>query len=63
MKFRIILLITLTAVLSACNMSLAEDVTPPPNYVPPTPIPTLVLVPPQTPNTANGEAIFLVGQT
>lgn len=59
MKLRIITLIILTTILSACNMSLAEDVTPPPNYVPPTPIPTLVLVPPQTPNTANGEAIFL----
>ena len=58
MKFRIILLITLTVLLSACNMSLAEDVTPPPGYIPPTPIPTLVLVPPQTPNVANGEAIY-----
>ena len=59
MKFRIITLIILTALLSACNMSLAEDVTPPPGYIPPTPVPTLVLVPPQTPNLANGEAIFL----
>ncbi|HSG41960.1 MAG TPA: c-type cytochrome [Anaerolineales bacterium] len=58
MKFRIILLITLTSVLSACNMSLAEDVTPPPGYIPPTPIPTLVLVPPQMPSVANGERIF-----
>ena len=58
MKFRIILLITLTAILSACNMSLAEDVTPPPGYIPPTPLPTLVLVPPQTPNVANGERIY-----
>ena len=58
MKFRIITLIILTAILSACNMSLAEDVTPPPGYIPPTPMPTLVLVPPQTPNVANGEAIF-----
>lgn len=58
MKFRIITLIILTAILSACNMSLAEDVTPPPGYIPPTPMPALVLVPPQTPNIANGEAIF-----
>jgi len=58
MKFRIILLITLTAVLSACNMSLAEDVTPPPGYIPPTPIPALVLVPPQMPSVANGERIY-----
>ena len=58
MKFRIVLLIILTVVLSACNMSLAEDVTPPPGYIPPTPVPTLVLIPPQTPNVANGEAIY-----
>jgi len=59
MKFRVIFLIVLiTAILSACNMSLAEDVTPPPGYIPPTPLPTLVLVPPQTPNVANGEAIY-----
>lgn len=59
MKFRVVLLIILiTAVLSACNMSLAEDVTPPPGYIPPTPLPTLVLVPPQTPNVANGKAIY-----
>jgi len=60
MKFRVVLLIILiTAVLTACNMSLAEDVTPPPGYIPPTPLPTLVLVPPQTPNVANGEAIYV----
>ena len=58
MKFRIILLIILTAILSACNLTLAEDVTPPPGYIPPTPLPTLVLIPPQTPNVANGEAIY-----
>ncbi|MCK6540891.1 MAG: c-type cytochrome, partial [Anaerolineales bacterium] len=58
MKLRIAILILLAAFLSACNMSLAEDVTPPPGYIPPTPVPTLVLVPPQTPNIANGEAIY-----
>jgi len=58
MKLRITILILLTALLSACNMTLAEDVTPPPGYIPPTPMPTLVLVPPQRPNTSNGEAIF-----
>lgn len=58
MKFRIALLILLTTLLSACNLTLAEDVTPPPNYVPPTPMPTLVLVPPQTPNVANGARIY-----
>lgn len=59
MKFRIILLVVLAALLSACNFTLAEDVTPPPNYVPPTPLPTLgPLFPEQAPNIANGEAIY-----
>jgi len=59
MKFRIILLVTFAALLSACNFTLAEDVTPPPNYVPPTPMPTLgSLFPDQTPNLANGAAIY-----
>jgi len=59
MKFRVVLFILLiTAVLSACNMSLAEDVTPPPGYVSPTPLPTLVMVPPQIPNIADGKAIY-----
>lgn len=44
--------------LTACNMTLAEDITPPPNYIPPTPVPTLVLHPSQAPNLANGEAIY-----
>src|SRR5215216_4503280 len=59
MKLRhIVLLILVTIIATACNFSLAEDVTPPPGYVPPTPAPTLVLVPPQTPNLENGKAIF-----
>lgn len=58
MKLRIAILILLTALLSACNITLAEDVTPPPGYIPPTPMPTLVLVPPQKPNASNGEAIY-----
>ncbi|HSJ88279.1 MAG TPA: c-type cytochrome [Anaerolineales bacterium] len=59
MKLRHIVLLTLvTIIATACNFSLAEDVTPPPGYVPPTPVPTLVLVPPQTPNIENGKAIF-----
>jgi mono/diheme cytochrome c family protein len=58
MKFRIAILISITLLLSACNLTLAEDVTPPPGYIPPTPVPTLVLIPPQTPNVANGEAIY-----
>jgi mono/diheme cytochrome c family protein len=62
MKFRfavIFALATLAALLSACNFTLAEDITPPPNYVPPTPAPTLgPLFPAQAPSTENGAAIF-----
>lgn len=59
MKFRIILLVLFAALLSACNFTLAEDVTPPPGYVPPTPMPTLGnLFPAQAPNVANGAAIY-----
>ena len=58
MKLRIAIFILLATLLSACNLTLAEDVTPPPGYIAPTPVPTLVLVPPQTPNVANGEAIY-----
>lgn len=59
MKLRHLILFTcITLLITACNFSLAEDVTPPPGYIPPTPVPTLVLVPPQTPNIENGRAIF-----
>ena len=60
MKLRIPLLLTAaTLILTACNFTLAEDVTPPPNYVPPTPAPTLgPLFPSQSPSTQNGAAIF-----
>lgn len=58
MKLRLAILILLATLLSACNLTLAEDVTPPPGYIPPTPMPTLVLFPPQTPNVANGESIY-----
>jgi len=60
MKFRLPLLIILATLLTACNFSLAEDVTPPPGYVPPTPLPTLVLSPEHTPNVENGAAIYAV---
>jgi mono/diheme cytochrome c family protein len=59
MKFRISLLFILTLLLSACNFTLAEDVTPPPGYIPPTPVPTLALIPSRAPNTANGAAIYV----
>jgi len=59
MKPRHIILLALTLLLSACNFTLAEDITPPPNYIPPTPAPTLVLYPAQAPSVANGAAIYV----
>jgi mono/diheme cytochrome c family protein len=54
-----ILFITTAIVLTACNFTLAQDVTPPPNYVPPTPAATLgPLFPVQAPSTENGALIF-----
>src|SRR5215211_9283421 len=59
MKFRLVILVALALLISACNFTLAEDVTPPPNYVPPTPGATLgPLFPAQAPRTANGAMIF-----
>ncbi len=58
MALRITFITALVLLLSACNMTLAEDITPPPNYVPPTAVPTLVLYPAKAPNVANGEAIY-----
>src|SRR5215210_3991660 len=60
MNFRyLILFITTTIILTACNFTLAEDITPPPNYVPPTPAATLgPLFPAQVPSTENGAVIF-----
>ena len=62
MKFRFAIIVALasfTFLLSSCNFRLAEDITPPPNYVPPTPAPTLgPLYPAQAPSTENGAVIF-----
>ena len=62
MKFRFAIIPAIAALaflLTACNFTLAEDITPPPNYVPPTPAATLgPLFPAQAPSTANGEVIF-----
>jgi mono/diheme cytochrome c family protein len=59
MKLRSFILIALlTLLLAACNYTLAEDVTPPPGYVPPTPMPTLVLSPAQAPSVESGKAIY-----
>lgn len=57
--FQTTLLALLTLFLSACY-SLAEDITPPPNYIQPTPAPTLgALFPSAAPDVANGAAIYL----
>ena len=58
MKYRFLFIIAIPLLLSACNMTLAEDITPPPGYVAPTPVPTLVLYPSNAPNVANGETIY-----
>ncbi len=60
MKFRLAVLIVFSGLLlSACNFTLASDITPPPNYISPTPAPTLgPLFPSQAPNPQNGAAIF-----
>lgn len=60
MTLRHIILFALGAILlAACNMTLAADVTPPPGYVPPTPVPTLgPLYPSQAPSVENGKAVY-----
>jgi mono/diheme cytochrome c family protein len=61
MKLRHIFIISTTAILlAACNMTLAADVTPPPGYVAPTPIPTLgPLYPASAPDVENGAVIYV----
>jgi mono/diheme cytochrome c family protein len=58
MKFRLVLIIAAPIIfLTGC--SLASDITPPPNYVSPTPLPTLgMLYPASASNVQNGAAIF-----
>ncbi|MDX9991517.1 MAG: c-type cytochrome [Anaerolineales bacterium] len=59
MKFRVIFLVALLGLaLSGC-LSLAEDITPPPDYVPPAPAPTLgALFPAAAPDIAKGAALY-----
>lgn len=58
MKFRIALIMLAALLLSACT--LASDITPPPDYIPPTPMPTLgALFPASAPNIQNGSVIFV----
>ena len=61
MKLRHTILLAIIAIfLAACNFTLAQDVTPPPDYVPPTPMPTLgPLYPANAPDVANGQAIYV----
>ncbi len=61
MKFRLVPVAVLVSItLTACNFSLAEDITPPPGYLSPTPPPTVgPLYPAQPPSPARGEAIYL----
>ena len=60
MKFSSMLLVLGAAILLAgCNFTLAEDITPPPDYVPPTPMPTLgALYPASAPDVQNGAEMF-----
>lgn len=59
MKFRFVFVILTALALSACNFSLAEDITPPPGYVPPTPPPDVgILYPLQPPSPARGAEEF-----
>jgi mono/diheme cytochrome c family protein len=60
MKFRAILFIALFSLLLAGCYSLAEDVTPPPNYAQPTPAPAMgALYPAAAPDVANGAVIYI----
>ncbi len=60
MKFRVLIVLTFAVLLlAACDFSLAEDITPPPGYVPPTPAPTLnVAYPANLPSPARGADIY-----
>ena len=60
MKSRFIVLALLMSILlSACALSLAEDITPPPDYQSPTPGPTMSpLFPQSPPDLVSGAAIF-----
>lgn len=58
-RFIPILLLVLAVLLAACNFSLAEDITPPPGYVSPTPAPTIsASFPPVAPSAVRGQVIY-----
>src|SRR5687768_6038323 len=57
---RAIFIAGLVLLLTACNFTLAADVTPPPDYVAPTPMPTLgPLFPANAPDINNGAFIYV----
>jgi hypothetical protein len=59
MKIRTLIFIAFAFLLTACTFSLAEDITPPPNYISPTPPPTLgPLFPGDAPSLERGAAIY-----
>ncbi len=61
MAIRTLVLIGLCSwMLAACNFTLAADITPPPDYVPPPPQPTLgALFPASAPDVQNGAALYV----
>ncbi len=61
MKLRHLIIITAVAILlTACNFTLAADVTPPPGYATPTPMPTLgPLYPASNPDIHSGAIIYM----
>ena len=59
MNFRLAVIVAFALLLAACNFTMAADITPPPDYIPPTPAATLgPLYPAQAPSTENGALIF-----
>ncbi len=61
MKFRLAIIFLLGCLgASACNFTLAEDITPPPGYISPTPMPTLgPLFPQEPPDVSKGALIYI----
>jgi mono/diheme cytochrome c family protein len=58
-RLTLFVLLGLSLILTACNLSLVEDVTPPPGYISPTPPPTLgPLFPAAAPDLAKGKDIY-----
>jgi mono/diheme cytochrome c family protein len=59
MKLRLRVIVIGSFLLASCNFTLAQDVTPPPGYTPPTPVATLgPLFPAHPPSTQNGAMIY-----